>query len=397
MLTSVLLGALILHGQVASPVQNPAQGSPPPKAQLTKEEEQHQKDLENDIAVGKKAVIEVEKTEKLSDNKEYQDRVNRIGQELAAIAQVTPVEVYWGDKRLNKFDYTFKVLKGDDVNAFTLPGGFVYVYEGLIKYVQSDDELAAVLGHEMSHAEQRHYAQLVKEQSKITTPGLIAILAALATRNPGLIGTAVYGTQLTAQSFMSTWSVNAEKSADHGGFQYLVHSKYNPTAMLTFMERLAMDENTDAMGAIVWGIFETHPPSKDRAESILKDMRAYGIPIQRSAVTTRFRTEVKPGQDGGVDIWFNKRKLYTFGGTDALKRADDAASKLNQFFDQEPNLFDVKFQAEEILGRRSPLFEVLPEDAELEKTTTDKVGAMAVEAIKGGLYDYGFSIWQAKG
>ncbi|HTQ09241.1 MAG TPA: M48 family metalloprotease, partial [Fimbriimonadaceae bacterium] len=177
MLTSVLLGALILQGQTATPVQKPGQTPPPAQTQLSKEEIQHQKDLENDIAVGKKACVEIEKVEKLSDNKEYQDRVSRIGQQLAAIARTTPVEVYWGDKRLNKFDYTFKVLKGDDVNAFTLPGGFVYVYEGLIKYVQSDDELAAVLAHEICHAEQRHYAQLVKEQSKITAPGLIAILA----------------------------------------------------------------------------------------------------------------------------------------------------------------------------------------------------------------------------
>src|SRR5579862_6614674 len=170
MFTSVLLGALILQGQSSSPAKSQVQTPPAATSQLSKEEEQHQKELDNDIAVGKRAIVEeVDKTEKPSDNKEYQARVDRIGQEIAAIARITPVEVYWGDKRLNKFNYTFKVLKGDDPNAFTLPGGFVFVYEGLVKYAESDDELAAVLAHEISHAEQRHYAQLSKEQSKVTT------------------------------------------------------------------------------------------------------------------------------------------------------------------------------------------------------------------------------------
>src|SRR5947207_404025 len=100
MIATAALCALLLQGQASTPAQGakaPAVDSKQSKADL-----QHQKDLDGDTSVGKKAVIEVEKTEKLSDNKEYQDRVNRIGQEIAKIAQVTPVDVFWGDKRLNK-------------------------------------------------------------------------------------------------------------------------------------------------------------------------------------------------------------------------------------------------------------------------------------------------------
>src|SRR5437868_2259261 len=117
MVTTALVCMLLLQGQAPSQAAS-AQG---PVATLGKVEQQHQKDLDGDIATGKKATTEVEKSEKLSDNKEYVERVNRIGQELAKIAQTTPVDVYWGDKHLNRFDYTFKVIKGKDVNAFTLP------------------------------------------------------------------------------------------------------------------------------------------------------------------------------------------------------------------------------------------------------------------------------------
>ena len=94
---------------------------------------------------------------------------------------------------------------------------------------------------------------------------------------------------------------------------------------------------------------------------------------QRSAVTTRFRADVKSGKEG-VEIWFNKRRLYTFGGSDALQRADESAARLNRFFDEEPNLFDVAFDGKEILGRRSPLIDVRAEDVQAEKKSTEDVG-----------------------
>src|SRR5690242_12974728 len=109
MLSTVLFSVVLLQGP-ASPPAKTGQQAQAPVASLSKAEQQHQKDLDSDVAMGKRFVIEVEKTEKISENKEYQDRVNRIGQQIAAIARVTPIDVSWGDKRLNKFEYTFKVL-----------------------------------------------------------------------------------------------------------------------------------------------------------------------------------------------------------------------------------------------------------------------------------------------
>lgn len=392
MLSALLFASVMIQGSIPPP-------NPPADAVQTRAEKQHQKDIESDEKMGAKFAEEVEKQEKLSTNKEMNERLQRVGADMAAIAQTTRVDVEWGDKRLNKFKYTFKLLQNpkdhpDEVNAFSLPGGYIYVYEGLMKYIESDDELAGVLGHEISHAEQRHLDKLAHEQSKLQPIALLAVLAAIATGKPDAIGSTIFVGANVLASFTSKWSVNAEQSADYGGFQYLTHSKYNPTAMLTFMERLAQDEHSNAAAQIDWGIYRTHPPSKERADAILADMKRFNIPVQRSAVTTRYRTEVEPGKDQGVEIWFNKRKLYTFGGSDALTRADDAAAKLNAFFDSTPQMFDVSAQGATIVGRRQSLFSASSEDALSGGKSVDELASDAAEAIRGSLFTYAFAIWR---
>ncbi len=101
-----------------------------------------------------------------------------IGGELAAIANASKVRTTWGDKRLNPFEYTFKVVE-EDVNAFSLPGGYIYIYEGLVKYAESDDELAGVLAHEIAHASMRHVATMQREAGKLSAMQNPLILAAI--------------------------------------------------------------------------------------------------------------------------------------------------------------------------------------------------------------------------
>src|SRR6202043_1532595 len=108
----------------------------------------HEKAITDDEALGKKFAAQVDKDYKQTDDLKMQARLERIGNELAAIANAHHLIATWGDKRFTPFHYHFKVIKGSDVNAFSLPGGYIYVFEGLVTYVESDDELAGVVGHE---------------------------------------------------------------------------------------------------------------------------------------------------------------------------------------------------------------------------------------------------------
>jgi predicted Zn-dependent protease len=323
----------------------------------------HQKEIQSDIELGTKYAEQIAKELKFSKDQEKIDRIQRIGQQLAAVAQKTTVKVSWGDKRLNPFTYRFFVVEDKDVNAFSVPGGFIYVNEGLIDFAESDDELAGVLAHEIAHAALRHLATLRREQSKLDVFTIPAILVALLGGGKGGVETAT-GIQLFSIAKASGWSVKAEQAADYAGLQYMVKSSYNPTGILTFMERLARKDSLGPAGVLDLGIYRSHPPGPERASALFKAMKEANVPVQRSAVTTTFRTIVEHNDLGNPEIWFAKKKIYTFTGPDAETRAENAANRLNQFFDAMPEMYELTIKSDgTVMGKGKTLFRILPEDA----------------------------------
>lgn len=387
----VLAASLIFQGQSAPP---PASQAKPPVTQAQADEAKHQSDLKADSEYGKKMSVDAEKQFKTSENKEYQSRVQRIGNEIAAIARVTPVEVTWGDKRLNPFDYKFKVLQGKDVNAFSLPGGYIYVFEGLMKYVETDDELAGILGHEISHAAFRHIHYLQHEQGKIDTLTIPLILAAILKGGANAGNGVVFG-QLLNVALGSGWSLKAEQAADYGGFQYLIKSKYNPTAMLTVMERLARDERNSPR--IDYGIFRDHPPSRERANAIVYQLNVRHIPIRRSAVTTSLRATAKKTDKGAFDIFFGPSKLTTIAGKDAEARAQTAVTKLNEMYDSTPELYEVRLDGSDIQFKNRTVLSLNGDDATAVGKPLNDVSEQTYRAVRGALFSLTFSVWDERG
>jgi beta-barrel assembly-enhancing protease len=350
----------------------------------------HQKDIDEDIKEGEEFSKTVEKTEKLSKNEAMLARLQKVGGIMAELANKTHLTARWGDKRYSKFNYDFKLLEGkDNVNAFSLPGGRIYVYEGLINFIQSDDELAAVMGHEISHAALRHVDALKREAAKGQLLAIPAILATIfAGSRAGMVLPAV---QLTQQSTMSGWSQKAEHAADFSGFELMLKSPYNPTAVLTVSERLAQMEKSKPQYSIGWGIFTTHPPSQERVTAILKDMKAAHVPVQRSAVTTSYSTILKK-VDGGIEAWFGAKLLYTFSGEDAQARAENAQKRLNSFFDSVPAMYDVKAQGDQIMGIDKVLILIDPADVAREKVSVPQLASKTVTSIQSALYSLAYNV-----
>lgn len=351
--------------------QQTQQGQEPPPAKPTKhdpDEEKHQKDLEKDRQLGKEYSIEVEKELKLSTNADATARLQAIGAEMAEIANSEAVAVLWGDRRLNKFDYTFKLVQGEDVNAFSLPGGYIYFYEGLLKFAESDDELAAVVAHEIAHASFRHVETLRKEQSKFDILRIPLIIAAALSRSPEAMHS-VMAVDLATQGLVSGWSTQAETASDYGGLQYMKKSRYNPVGMLTFMERLAYKEVLSPQ--LDWGIYRTHPPSSDRAKFLIKSLNEAGIPLKRSQTTTSLsaRSLLKP--DGSFDLWFGDTLLYTFKGESAKARAAQAVIRTNAFLDTVPQMFQLTTNGNEVLGNGRTMIAVEVGDLDEGKSVAD--------------------------
>jgi predicted Zn-dependent protease len=375
---------------------------PPPNHQVTdasgtltkisQADKQHENDIQNDIEVGRRAAEETEKQLKLSTNSDYQARVQRIGEVIASIADTTQVVALWGDTRLNPFKYTYKVIQGKDVNAFSLPGGHIYVYEGLMKEIESDDELAGVLAHETAHAAFRHVAQLERDQQRMQNFTLPAILAAILIGHGSAANVGVPGAQLLSQALASGWSVKAEEAADYGGLQYLMKSHYDATGMLTFMERLAADEKIGLN--YNWGIYRDHPPGKERAESLLHYIQAAGLPVRRSKVTTSYRVTEVPGHNGTVDLLFGPKPLVTIGGPDAQQRADAAVLSLNDFFDATPEMFELQAGSDgKILWRGRTIVQLSRSDIADGGSRTDDLQDATIKNIRVALFNLGFHVW----
>lgn len=123
---------------------------------------------EQEIEMGHKTAISLEAKYGLSQDKQLQERVNNIGQKLAAVSG------------RNDLQYTFKVLNSNEVNALACPGGFVYVFKGLIDYMPTDTELAGVLGHEVGHVAKKHTVNAIEKQM------WTSLILLAATRGQGL-------------------------------------------------------------------------------------------------------------------------------------------------------------------------------------------------------------------
>ncbi|HEV2037196.1 MAG TPA: M48 family metalloprotease, partial [Candidatus Eremiobacteraceae bacterium] len=151
-------------------------------------------------------------------------------------------------------NYHFEVLNSDEINAFALPGGFMHADMGLLNFVGSDDELAAVLGHEMGHVERRHVVTLAQKQNILgILIGVISILSPIAAALGG------YGGDLVAYKF----SRQDELQADQYGLLLMSRAGYEPQSNIDLMAHLDKFERNRPESRSDKALL-SHPPPKDR-------------------------------------------------------------------------------------------------------------------------------------
>lgn len=253
------------------------------------------KDDAAEIKLGKDAAVQVDKDMKLITTGPELDRVVKIGNKLAAIAASVNVPATWGINRLSKFDYTFKLVDAKDINAFSLPGGFIYVNKGLVDAVQSDHELAGVIAHELAHAAHHHRMFIMNEVNRETKgiSGLVQLVAAAAmmSRNADAARGLLTGVNAYETSIESKYSVEAEVDADNTAVYYMMKAGYNPVGMYSFMSRLASDEMRHP--SIDYGILENHPPSPQRAKNLLSALEKNNVAVNTREVSSVLNITIK--------------------------------------------------------------------------------------------------------
>jgi predicted Zn-dependent protease len=258
-IAALLLAAATLAA-CGTVVQNPVTG----RAERTVMDEPAE------IAEGRKAHAEVLKEYGAYPNPRLQAYVNGVGQKLAQ-ASHRP-----------QLPWTFTVLDSPDVNAFALPGGFVYITRGIMAYLDSEADLAGVLGHEIGHVTARHGAQ---RATRAQTAGLgvfAATVLGVALEGAGVRGAADAAgsiSQSVAAGYIASYSREQELQADQLGAEYLARTQYDPKNMVDVIRMLKNQEEFAAQvaraegrnpreeGGASW--LASHPSSDQRLKEIM--------------------------------------------------------------------------------------------------------------------------------
>jgi beta-barrel assembly-enhancing protease len=199
--------------------------------------------------MGRAAAQQLEQKYGVWQDPVQQARLERIGRSLVAQSE-----------RKNQ-PFQFKILNTPDVNALACPGGYIYVFRGLLDYMPDDAELAGVLGHEIGHIVKRH---TVKQMEKNMWTQLAAVLAGVATGN----GDVLMAGMVVTDALAAGYSRADESEADRCGFTYSLQAGYSPYGILITMYKL--QQLAAEYGNPGWGLFDSHPEPEERIRSMNK-------------------------------------------------------------------------------------------------------------------------------
>ena len=208
---------------------------------------------EQEVQLGAQSAQQINAQLPMLNDAQIDNYVNALGQAMAS--RTSRSDLQWH----------FAVVNSSDVNAFALPGGFIYVNRGIIEQASNASELAGVLGHEIEHVVRRHSVkQMAGVQNANVGVALACALTSVCENQATQAAVNVAGGAYFAKNSRAD-----EKEADDGGFQNVVRAGYNPTGMLTFFQKLlAMEQQGGggASGVSAW--FSDHPGTQDRIADI---------------------------------------------------------------------------------------------------------------------------------
>jgi len=205
---------------------------------------------QQEVQMGQQYAAEIAQQLPLISDPEVVRYINVLGD---SIAKLTPR----GD-----LDWHFYVVDSKEVNAFAVPGGYVYVNRGLIERADKMDELAGVLGHEIGHVVKRHSVKQMQQMQGANIGITLACVLTGVCNAPGA-GDAI---NLAGGALFAKFSRSDEKEADDQGFLNVVHARISPQGMVSMFQKLLDERKTKPAGVDAW--FATHPLEESRIADI---------------------------------------------------------------------------------------------------------------------------------
>ena len=167
----------------------------------------------------------------------------------------------------NVFPYKFDVVQDDStVNAFCIPGGYIYIYTGLIKFLDSEAALAGVMAHEIAHAERRHMTQRLTSYYGVST-----ILSLVLGSNPNQFAE-IAANLFVGLGFLAN-SRSDEMEADDYSIKYLRSSRYYPGSIIFFFDKIREEQRKKGQSpGSLDRLFATHPLPQDRIDNVFEEL-----------------------------------------------------------------------------------------------------------------------------
>ena len=253
---------------------------------------------EKEIAIGKQYSAEVERSAKLLSDPVVNEYINRVAQNVARNSDL-------------KIPLTVKVIDSPELNAFALPGGFLYVYTGLLQAADEEDQIAGVMAHEIAHVAARHWASQMTKMTMMQYAMIPLIFVPMS--YPVYMGVAQAMNFGVPMAFLK-FSRGAEAEADYLGIQYMYKAGYDPNSYVAFFGKV-MEEERRVPGSMPQ-VFMDHPPTGDRIikseeeiKEILPKRDQYLVSTSEfDDVKARLqqvisnRKKLKPGDTGGPSL-----------------------------------------------------------------------------------------------
>lgn len=230
---------------------------------------------QKEVAMGKQYATEVERTAKLLKDPVVTEYVNRVAQNVARNSDLqVPLSV--------------KVIDDPEINAFALPGGFLYVNSGLVLAADEEDQIAGVMAHEIAHVAARHWASQMTKQTILSYAMLPLMFTPMS--YPVYMGVSEamnYGVPIAFLKFNRA----DEAEADYLGIQYMYKAGYDPNSYVAFFGKIMQQERRQP--GSVPNIFMDHPPTPDRIVKSVEEIKGILPKRDEYLVTTSEFKDVK--------------------------------------------------------------------------------------------------------
>ncbi|WP_189399065.1 M48 family metalloprotease [Arenicella chitinivorans] len=285
---------------------------------------------------------EILKQYQVYEDPELQAYVDRIGQKLAK------------QSHRSHLNFTFTLLDSPEVNAFALPGGYVYVTRGIMAYMTKESHLAGVIGHEIGHVSGLHGAERAAQQPIVAGATLVVGVATGS-------GDLMQASQMLGGALMSGYGRNQELESDALGAEYIAKTNYNPDDMIDVIgilknQELFARQKAEEQGIAYQGyhgLFSTHPRNDQRLQQVIRE-------------AAKYRDTANPEPDDGEFLRLTNGMAYGQSESQGIVRG-------NKFYHKDLDLY-VEFPIGwQVINQQAVLGAVSPDRTKVVQMQMDSV------------------------